>query len=180
MSTQAFLFFVLGVIFVATSASTRENPNACALLTRTEVEQVQGDPVVEVKSSAPERKRFAVSQCFYTAKTFHKSVSLEVTRPAQQSKVKPREEWRRLFRSSKNGVKPAKMTPQSKKEQIAQPPQPIKGIGDEAFWVGDQVMGVLYVLKKNSYFRISVGGWPESSVRLQKTAELAKKVAPRL
>lgn len=180
MSKQAFFSFVVAVVFVAASALAREQFDPCSLLIRSEVEQLQGEPIIETKRSAPARRRFAVSQCFYTAKTFDKSVSLEVTRPAQQSQVKPRDEWRRLFHSPQIAGKRASAAPQSKKQQIVQSPQPVKGVGDEAFWVGDQVVGVLYVLKDDAYFRISIGGWAESSVRMQKTEELAKKVARRL
>jgi hypothetical protein len=177
------LFLIFASILLPVPLPAQEQFDPCSLLTKAEIAEVQGDPVVDTTSSAPARQRFAVSQCFYTAKTFAKSVSLEVTRrsPKETPPRRPRDEWSRLFHPSAAGQeKPAKVAPESKKKRDMQPPQPVKGIGDEAFWVGDQFVGTLYVLKDDAYFRISVGGWSEGSQRLEKSKALAQKVVRRL
>ena len=52
--------------------------------------------------------------------------------------------------------------------------------GDEAFWTGNPLVGALYVLKDDSYLRISIGGAEEASVKIQKTKALAQKALKRL
>jgi len=54
------------------------------------------------------------------------------------------------------------------------------GVGEEAFWVGNRIMGALYVLKGNAFLRISVGGEKDESVRITKTKTLAQKALKRL
>jgi hypothetical protein len=141
--------------------------DVCALLTAAEIEAVQDDQVTAIKASEPSRSGFVVSQCFYTAATFAKSVSLQVTRPDPKRVIGdgPRADWKRIFRQQ---------------QQRADKPLPVRGLGNEAFWVGDQVVGAIYVLEGDAYFRLSIGGWPEESVRMRKTRELALKVLERL
>lgn len=65
-------------------------------------------------------------------------------------------------------------------EEEAAPPRPVKGVGDEAYWTGNQIVGALYVLKKNSFIRISVGGTDSMETKIKKTKALAQKVVSRL
>ncbi len=58
--------------------STQTQIDVCGLLTKEEIEAIQGSPIKETKSSTPSDGAFRVSQCFYTATEFSKSVSLAV------------------------------------------------------------------------------------------------------
>ena len=42
--------------------------DACALITKEEIEAIEGSPITDVKSSENSDGEFRVSQCFYTAK----------------------------------------------------------------------------------------------------------------
>jgi hypothetical protein len=53
-------------------------------------------------------------------------------------------------------------------------------VGDDAFWTGTRVGGALYVLKGESYFRISVGGASDPAQKLEKSKTLAAFVLKRL
>ncbi len=63
----------------ASKESNRAQIDACRLLTKKEIEAIQGSPIKETKSSAHSDAGFLVSQCFYTAAEFARSVSLSVT-----------------------------------------------------------------------------------------------------
>jgi len=54
------------------------------------------------------------------------------------------------------------------------------GIGDEAFWTGNRVGGVLYVLKKDVFIRVSLGGSDTPETRINKSKALAEKALGRL
>ena len=56
----------------------------------------------------------------------------------------------------------------------------MNGLGDEAFWIGSRVGGALYVLKKDLFFRISVGGAGDEKAKLNKSRTLAQNVLKRL
>ena len=62
---------------------TKEQPpdafDASALITKEEIEAIQGSVVQETKSSASSSEGLRMSQCFYTTAEFSKSVSLAVT-----------------------------------------------------------------------------------------------------
>src|SRR6266542_18585 len=102
----------------------------CSLLARDEIESVQGDRLASTKSSEPQRDRFAVSQCFYTMKTFSKSVSLEVTRRRPQDARGPREQWKQMF--AKALEKSKEKEAEEREERAAAGPRRIEGVGDEA------------------------------------------------
>src|SRR5206468_12940154 len=63
----------------ASQESNRAQIDACRLLTKKEIEAIQGSPIKETKSSAHSDAGFLVSQCFYTAAEFARSVRPSVT-----------------------------------------------------------------------------------------------------
>ena len=65
-------------------------------------------------------------------------------------------------------------------EEKAAPPQKIDGLGDEAFWTGNRVGGALYVLKKDIFIRISIGGPDNEETKINKSKALAQKALERL
>jgi len=66
------------------------------------------------------------------------------------------------------------------REEELRKPRPIDGLGEEAYWVGNPISGALYVLKGNSFLRISVGGVREESARIEKSKALARAALKRL
>jgi len=59
-------------------------------------------------------------------------------------------------------------------------PTPVAGIGDEAFWAGNQINSSLYVRGSNVIIRLSIGGPDEPSVKITKAKTLAEQVLKRL
>jgi hypothetical protein len=169
------LLSLIGTLVLLSAASAQAKFDACSLITRAEIEAVQGDPVTDTKSSAPDQPVLAVAQCFYAVAPFSKSVSLEVTRgdPKKPTEPGPRDQWERLFHPEVH---------KNNDEKESSPPLVVKGVGDEAFWMGNAISGGLYilVLKNDAYFRISIGGSEEVSVKIEKATTLARKAIPRL
>jgi hypothetical protein len=162
--------------------------DVCALLTSAEMEAVQGEPVKETKPSVQPSGGFVMLQCFYRTTTSAKSVSLALGAPdpAKPSALTPREFWRKQFHppepveEEKPVAGKAPKKAEVDREEELRKPRPIDGLGEEAYWVGNPISGALYVLKGNAFFRISVGGEKDESVRIKKTETLAQKVLKRL
>jgi len=82
--------------------------------------------------------------------------------------------WQQMFDPRKRAEK------KDEKEETEKEPEKVEGIGDEAFWTGNRVGGALYVLKGNSYFRISVGGAGDTADKIRKSKILAQSILGRL
>jgi hypothetical protein len=152
--------------------------NACEVLTRADVAAVQGQEFADAKHSV----RGATSQCFYQLPSFVNSVSLDVTRNG-------REYWRERFareekEEEERERETARMKPREReKEEEGEeehPPRRVKGVGDEAYWVGGPLTGSLYVRKGDAVLRVSVGGKGTDDEKIVKTRSLAKKALKRL
>jgi hypothetical protein len=159
--------------------------DACALLTSNEIEPVQGEAVKETKLSGQSSGGFNMSQCFFTLPTFNNSISLLVAQKGEGAGAKdPRDFWRDTFHENKPGDKDKDRDRNKKRgedeEEEHTPPQKITGIGDEAYWTGSRVGGALYVLKGNSYIRISIGGPADQATKIKKSKALAAKAIARL
>ena len=164
----------------------------CSLLTREEVGSAQGEEIKETRTAPGNSRRLAVSQCYYQTTTPAKSVSLEVTRrlSGQANALSPREFWEERFEKAagekergKEGRREADKTSardEGEEEEEGPPAQRVTGIGDEAFWAGNRIMGALYVLKGNTIIRISVGGVADQGARLERTKTLARLALKRL
>jgi hypothetical protein len=146
---------------------------ACTLLSNSDVQRVQGEAVKEVKTSDRIEGSLLISHCFYLLPTFHKSVSFEVTRGDPNKGVGrgARERWNEAFHRDRD---------REEKEKEASKPTPVLGIGDEAFWTGNRINGAFYVLKKNIYLRISIGGPEDETMKIKKAKALAQRALARL
>lgn len=173
----------------ANSSQTKAKVDACALLTSAEIEGVQKEAVKETKLSGSSNGGFSVSQCFFTLPTFTNSISLQVTQRGDDSAARdPREFWRETFNRNQKSEKEREREQKEREkrgrseeeEEEGAPPLKVSGVGDEAFWVGSRVGGALYVLKGNSYLRVSIGGAGAQKDKIQKSKDLAQKVAARL
>lgn len=158
-----------------TAAAAGQKMDPCRVLTSDELKSIQGEPLKDAKASERADGGFSVSQCFYTLPTFTKSVSVEITSAGTRD---PKEFWKESFHREEGEKEKQKEGKDRKKDEAA--PEKVAGIGDEAFWLGSPIGGALYVLKKDVYFRISVGGADDQTTRLNKAKALAKKILPRV
>jgi hypothetical protein len=177
----------------ARQQSNRTEFDACALITKQEVEVIQRSPIKETKSSVRSDAGFRVFQCFYTAEDFTKSVSLAVTQrdPASSAKRSVKDFWNETFgrftdegkesNAGKEERERLRQQPRSEGEEKAFiPPKKIDGIGDDAFWSPSPVGGAIYVLKKDVFIRISIGGHDDEEGKLDKSKALARMAIDHL
>ena len=140
--------------------------DACSLLTATEIEAVQHERPQISKPSEQPGADLLVRQCFYQLPTFANSISLEVTSgPAAKAY------WQKAFhekrRAEENG-------------EAKERPERIRGLGEEAYWTGSVRLGGLYVLRKGSILRLSIGGAETKGAKLKKLRALARSALKRL
>jgi hypothetical protein len=173
---------------VGAFAAPREKTDMCMLLTSAEIEAVQGEPVKQARPNDQTSDGMRFSQCLFQMETSAKSVSVAVAtpNPARPSALTPRKFWQRQFHPP--AIEEVETPAAGKAAQIAnhdremdgRPPRPIDGLGEEAYWVGNPVLGTLYVLQGDSFLRISVGGVREESMRIERSKVLARAVVKRL
>lgn len=165
---------VFGMLLVLASAKrtdAQRQRDPCGLLSDTEVRAIQGHaPVQKIPSEQPSSS-FRFTQCFYRTPEFTNSVSVALGIPLDTDgkRAGPRQYWQAQFHPQ---VKPGK----KKKE----PPKPVAGLGEQAFWVGDPMTGALYVLKGEVFLRLSVGGPPEQAEKIKRSRALALYALKRL
>lgn len=152
---------------------TGDGAFACTMLTKEEIEAVQGEPFQSTKPSQKSSSGLTVSQCYFELPTTMNSIVLTVTQRAQGADARdPKQSWQEIFHREKALEK--------KGEEEGKEPEKIEGVGDEAFWTGTRVGGALYVLKGNSYIRISVGGAGDQAQKIEKSKSLVQSVLKRL
>ena len=181
----------------SSAATGKGKIDACALLTSQEIRSVQGESLKETKASGTAEGGFSISQCFFTLPTFANSVSLAVTQKGDGAGARdPKEFWEATFdkesererdkeRDTKSEQERGKKGENARdknreEEKEAAPAQKIAGVGDEAFWTGSRVGGALYVLKGNTYLRVSVGGAGDHQTKINKSKALARLALKRL
>jgi hypothetical protein len=142
--------------------------DACGLLTAEEIEAVQRERPQLSKPSTQPGADLAVRQCFYQLPTFSKSVSLEVTTGPSAKAY-----WRKAFHAKRTREK-------DEEEEAKEKPERVRGLGEEAYWTGSVRLGGLYVLKKGSILRLSIGGAETKGAKLKKLRALARSVLKRL
>ena len=171
------------------SAGKRSKLDACSLLTGQEIEAVVGSPIKDTKASENSDGGFRVSQCFYTAETFSKSVSVSLTEtdPGSAQKRSPKQFWKETFgrfegkKDEEKGDEEKRKSLQEKEEgERAVPPKKIEGVGDAAYWTANRVGGALYVLKNDAFVRVSIGGPDTEEAKIDKSKKLAQKAIDRL
>ena len=116
------------------------------------------------------------------------SVVLNVTTSGEGAGARdPREYWEETFarKAETNGPErkregKAKEEGEGDGEEGAARPQKIAGLGEDAYWIANRVGGALYVLKKDLFFRISVGGPGDANAKLKKSKALAQRVLKRI
>ena len=163
--------FLLLTVAERTNAQRLRDP--CRLLADAEVRAVQGHAPAQKIQSEQAAGSFQFTQCFYRTPEFTSSVSVAVGIPAANDSKRsgPRDYWQTQFN------KQVKAVPGRKKKE---PPKPISGLGDEAFWVGDAMSGALYVLKGEVFLRVSAGGPPDQTEKIKRAKALAVHALKRL
>jgi hypothetical protein len=194
------LFVVNGACKKTTTSSAQPSPSAsarkvvagpkidaCTLLTSEEIQQVQGSPITDTKSSEAPGGSFRTSQCYFAAAESSKSVSLSITQASPDFNKSPRDYWEETFgRYDKKENEQEKQKEEAAKggtrreEEERTPPKKIEGVGEEAFWSGNRFGGALYVLKKEIMLRVSVGGPGTEEEKLTRSKALAEKALNRL
>ena len=152
----------------------------CSLLNSTEIAAAQGEAVQDSKPNEQPGSGLIMLQCLFRTTTPARSVSLAIAEP---SAVSPRTFWRKQFHTAEATAKQDNSGKAEKKsvaernereEDESTRPRAIAGLGEEAYWVGGPIAGALYVLKGNTFLRISVGGIREESARIEKSRALAR------
>ena len=156
---------------------------ACGLLTSEEIQAVQGEGVKATKGSEQSNGPLAVSQCFYETASFANSVSLTLTKKSGGARGEgPREFWEKNFgeRGREKEGREKEGGGRGEEEEEGLPPTRVRGVGDEAYWVGNQKAGALYVLKGDRFLRISLGGADDPQKKIEKGKALAERALKRL
>ena len=163
--------------------------DACSLATREEVGAIQGARMLDPKSSEGPAVDFQLSQCYYGSAEPDKSVSLGVMQrnPTDPGTRNIAQFWHETFdhlASAENGEGAEKERKENKggddKEHESVRPQKIEGVGEESYWLGNPIGGILYVLKNDRMLRISFGGPGNADDKLGKSKALAQKAIGRL
>jgi ABC-type glycerol-3-phosphate transport system substrate-binding protein len=165
---------------MTTTASPANAFDACSLLTSDDIKSVQGEAVLEAKPNRRTDSPFAVTQCFYMTPSFTKSVSLEVTqRGASTQSV--HDFWKTNFERAEDKREKKNERRKLKGKPLAgEPAVPVKGIGDEAYWISTNANSTLYAFKKDALVRISIGGTDAEEARMKKIKTLVEKALARL
>jgi len=158
------------VIAALVLAAAAASGDACALLSGAEIRRVQGEEPKESKASERQAGGLTVQQCFYLLPDFSRSVSLEVTRGE-----KVRELWREQFAEKERSSEK-----EAGGEEREDRPERVRGVGEQAFWTGNPRLGGLYVLRKGTILRLSVGGNDPKAKKLRRLTALARLALRRM
>ncbi len=171
---------VLGMFLLLASAQradAQRHRDPCRLLSDAEVRAVQGNaPAQKIPSEQPTGS-FRFTQCFYRTPELTNSVSVALGIPLATggNPSGPRQYWQSQFNKEESEEAKAEA---GRKEK--EPPKPVAGLGDQAFWVGDPMSGALYVLKGEVFLRLSVGGPPDQTQKIKRAKALAVYALKRL
>jgi hypothetical protein len=162
--------------------------DACALLADADVRTVLGATVKERQPGTQEARGLLLSQCYVGTGT-PRSVSIAVAGDTTSGgkTVTPRAFWREQFHGRdehasdrQDEKREAARKGEKREQELVTDARPIGGLGDEAFWSGTRVAGALYVLRGNTFIRVSVGGISDEKTRIEKSRRLAVTALARL
>ena len=174
----------------ASPLAAKSRLDVCTLLTDAEVKSVQGEEPKEHQRSDRQNGSLLISQCYYSLPTLSNSVVLNVTTGTDGGDV--RGAWKNTFPGKEEQEREGKEKSERRKKpdtgaregeaegEEAAKPEKVIGLGDDAYWIASRVGGALYVLKKDLFFRISVGGAGDANAKLKKSKTLAQLVLKRV
>lgn len=169
--------------------------DVCNLLTSDDLKDVQGEAYKDAQRSDRLDGEFIVAQCYYALPTTVNSVVVNVTTATDEAGAQtPKGFWEQTFGGNEEKESEGKGEREREREKAreprnreeegeakeASPPQRVKDLGDEAFWVGSPIGGALYVLKNDLFFRVSTGGAGDQKAKLNKSKALAQKILRKL
>jgi len=168
------------------SANKQPSVEVCALLTKEEIQAVQGSPLKDTQSSEHVDKGIRTSHCFYVMENSSKSVSLLLTQKAPdyvKGQDGPKDVWADMFNRESAEEKEGKTEGKGEKpgdgeEEERPPAKKVGDLGDDAYWISTRVASALYVLKEDMFIRISLGGTEKDDI--DKSKILAEKAIQRL
>ena len=137
--------------------------NACEVLTKKDLAAVQGEAFTATKLTETSGASLAHSQCFYELPTFAKSVSVVVTTGAV------RDYWKSNFASARDDE-------EGGEREVLH----VRGVGDDAVWSGNHLVGSLYILSRDAIVRISVGGPGTRDEKIARAKRLGARALKRL
>ena len=166
----------------ATAQSKQED--VCRLLTASVIQKAQGSAPVTTRATATDTGKLKSEQCFFELTPFAQSISLQVISPSRTRQVDVREFWNGRFHRLDNDAGEAEEEENlGRAEAEAEhqtPPVPLKGVGDEAYWVDTGRDGALYALAGENIVRISLGGNFSRDKKIEKASLLANSAIARL
>jgi hypothetical protein len=178
---HALILALLAQAAAARQPPAAKTPDACGLLADADVRTVLGVTVTERQPGTQEARGLLLSQCYLGTGT-PRSVSIAVAGNAVSGgkTVTPRAFWRDQFHgraehaAERTGeTRETARNGEPREQERETEARPIAGIGDEAFWSGTRVAGALYVLRGNTFVRVSVGGIADEQERIEKSRQLA-------
>ena len=119
-----------------TAGAAQPSAGACGLIEKSEIESLQGEQMRGSEPSTGTEAGMVFSDCYYTVissdGTKNLSVHLRVLRddPQAPGRGTLKAFWGERFQGAKEKKK-------------AEKPRVVAGVGDEAFWLGNNVMGAL-------------------------------------
>ena len=123
------------------SAPAAKTQDVCNLLTKEEIQSVQGSPIREATGSVRADGGLRVAQCFYTAQDYSKSVVLSTTQTdfnQQNPKRNLKQLWDETFHREFKQKEEEENREETKEEREGPPPKKITGLRRRSFlerWV---------------------------------------------
>lgn len=175
----------LGLAGVLAGFDAAAAPGACDLLNAAEIRAQQGEAPLEAKPQDTDQNGLHVSQCYFSLPTPAKSVSLTLTGPGEGAgALSPRAFWRDTFHADREAREhPAQGKDEEREgeeDAAAAKPIRVRGLGEEAFWAPSPVGGSLYVLQRDRFIRLSVGGPGNAQQKIGRSKALARQALKRL
>ena len=146
--------------------------DACALLSSAEIHAIQGEPLQEATPQRVAQNGLVISQCSFALPTAANSISLQIQQRAQGSDGRDvKRVWHEIFAADGPLVSGSRKSGAAKK---------IEDLGDQAYWVGNDALGALSMLKGERYITISVGGAGDQAAKRDKCIAFARLIVARL
>ncbi len=163
----------------ASLAAGADKPvDPCRLLSPATLETVQGSRPTALVPSARKDAILQSRSCFYSLSPSSQSVNLEVLTAAGSTDI--RQFWKQRFHARAEEENTDRDDPPGRRERAGgeanehrAPPQPVPGVGEEAFWVYSGRDGAIYALQRGYILRLSVGGKANEADQRKRATELA-------
>jgi hypothetical protein len=161
---------IAAAVLLISLTGAQAKVDACALLSDADVRSVLGEDVRSHTPASQSAGGLLMDQCVL-ATSGARSVSIAVAGSVTSGKshITPREFWKRQFHEK-----------QGDGEEHESGARRIRGVGEEAYWSGTRIAGALYVLKEDTFIRISVGGIKTEPERIAKSKALANAALARI